>query len=118
MSYFTCNHGEIYYPFGKGGRENLLKSIYIDQASDIDRIKSTLRDNIEQCPYHEFPLHSDLCTNSIVTLAESADRTLVKKYTNLAKDVIGEIFRQRLQAYLVGQNSLFPIIIIIKCFHL
>ena len=27
MSYFECRHGERYFPFGEGGRDNLLRGL-------------------------------------------------------------------------------------------
>jgi Gamma-butyrobetaine hydroxylase-like, N-terminal len=37
MSYFECEHGKKYYPFGKGGRENLLKALIY--AAEVGTVK-------------------------------------------------------------------------------
>ena len=48
MSYFDCEHGSRYHPFGQGGRDVILRSL----SGGLAKTSTSL----QTCPYHAFPL--------------------------------------------------------------
>jgi DUF971 family protein len=117
MAYFECEHGKRYYPFGKGGRENLLRAL--DKTKSVNAANSeegTEADNntasalvkrLQECPLHLFPLSND--TSTYTDKGRDADprRPIVlrnpnaenaKIFSNLADSVVGELFKQLLSA--------------------
>jgi hypothetical protein len=60
MSYFRCEHGTKYYPFGRGGKENLIQAIAntssaVHEGKPVD-FTPILVQRIEECPLHCLPL--------------------------------------------------------------
>lgn len=99
MSHFDCEHGTRYYPFGRGGRDRLLKELFQQQSQ-------SLIEDISSCPYHSLPLIIDNSDDSseqkppiVVT---SPDSDAAKVYKSLAENMILELFRQQ------GQTTLIP----------
>ena len=58
MAYFTCEHGTRYYPFGKGGREKLLKGLVAVDGEPTQQQKDA-QWRLQQCPLHSLPLVAD-----------------------------------------------------------
>lgn len=66
MSYFKCEHGSKYFPFGKGGRKNLLRSLRLldddtDNSSEsgtaaVKPVRDALYRRLLECPMHRLPL--------------------------------------------------------------
>lgn len=79
MSYFVCRHGEKHFPFGEGGRDNLLKGLYqsaLQQLGNVPSNSSTsgivgsgtdslsgpiasVFSRLSNCPLHTLPLSSE-----------------------------------------------------------
>ena len=84
MSYFQCDAGKKYYPFGRGGRENLLNALsfaariedgrpdIVDKENEIPKStcgskKQSLQqgslgdmyDRLQHCPLHSIPLSAE-----------------------------------------------------------
>ena len=62
MSYFKCDMGKNYYPFGRGGKSALLKALRHKEETEqnfreeSDKDTSTLKMHLDSCPFHQFPL--------------------------------------------------------------
>lgn len=57
MAHFTCDHGKQYYPFGKGGRENLLRGCRALIGSTSDRT------NLCGTTAHHFHPPGEICAD-------------------------------------------------------
>lgn len=117
MSYFECARGEIYHPFGLGGRDNFINMLdgewrreAADKAagqgggaetgpSGVDRSLDILR----RCPMHKIPLDASVSSHSSLgpLVARSPDSKIAAVYSALADDVIREILRQQLDAQIM-----------------
>jgi hypothetical protein len=51
MAYFTCEHGSRYFPFGRGGRDKLLRGL-----SGTARSSGHVLDQLQTCPMQSLPL--------------------------------------------------------------
>lgn len=101
MSHFDCEHGTRYYPFGRGGRDRLLKELFQQQSQLVV-------EDMSSCPYHSLPLILDNNNNEEnrdyqrppIVLA-SPESNAAKEYKRLAESMILELFRQQGQTTIV-----------------
>lgn len=115
MSYFECDAGKIYYPFGYGGRENFIKSFEKSWENDAQgrsekgqEIHRSL-EMLKQAPMHKIPLSSSAALedqNSKELIApplvlRDSQSKISSIYSALADDVIQEILRQQLDAQII-----------------
>jgi len=123
MSYFDCDRGQRYYPFGRGGRDQLLRaladaaSVEEEGASPSPAAAATpattqhrgLRARLETCPLHCLPLSADASDGQQqqqqqqqqqgpAVLRLPASSPLAQAYAALADDVILEIARLQMDA--------------------
>ena len=122
MSWFECRHGERYYPFGQGGRDNLIKGLEMTSLSDdntttantsttatqaLSSSATPVNEVIERlkiCPLHAFPLSQALSSTTHLTSSpHNSDPSVEKQrdqvqriYSDLVDDVILEIFKQKI----------------------
>lgn len=121
MAYFECEHGTRYYPFGRGGRENLLAGCkallggaggeVLAQpgtavelpASGVESTGSYVR--LAHCPLHSLPLvpfDAGLRADALLpTAVARPDSDVATMYEALAHDVLVEVFKTQLGAFLV-----------------
>jgi hypothetical protein len=69
MSYFLGDDGKKYHPFGKGGRDNLLKgfnTVFPDASKPFATVASPMQkdlfaavERLRHCPLISFPLSAD-----------------------------------------------------------
>ena len=75
MAYFECVHGTVHYPFGKGGRENLLRgcATLAQTATDTPSPNkaTTAYDRIRECPFHSLPLSEALNASVVLPSSEA-----------------------------------------------
>lgn len=72
MSYFVGEDGKKYFPFGRGGRENLLKGCSVLQQHNS--VSSSLSETTSGCGSREPHQHTDACGS-----ASSAPNKLVNE---------------------------------------
>jgi hypothetical protein len=134
MAYFTCEHGSKYFPFGKGGREKLLRGL----SGAGSQSSGNVLDQLMTCPMQSLPLvlepevtegwHGvlglDECHSgcdhdeSVKTNGFGFDNEFVAPvvlrepqsestliYHMLASDVLSEIFKAQTEAILVRIHS-------------
>jgi Mrp family chromosome partitioning ATPase/DUF971 family protein len=138
MAFFTCRHGEKYFPFGQGGKRKLLKEILRQQetTSAVDEANQ----NGNKWSYHQIPLslegsglHSILDDDEVVAHPESEigasdDESegselkyhdlpsvlaapmsdTAKAYKKMANSVIDQLFKLQMEA------SVIPAVLIEK----
>jgi DUF971 family protein len=113
MSYFKCDVGKIYHPFGEGGRDRMVSSFRLNKTASepSDRASvdqgSILEKRLEQVPFHSFPLHSDLCGDPVTGISsyftpknEKQPEIIMKLFDDLTDDILKEILKSQLLAYL------------------
>lgn len=118
MSYFKCDAGKIYHPFGKGGKESLLQSLSSLQANKATTIADIQRD-LESVPYFSLPLCMEgagmVQIEGSTTSSQLLDKPLVlscpniesaKVYNSLASEVINQVFKQQVLSHSVGTVNL------------
>lgn len=105
MSYFIGTNNEKYYPFGKGGRDNLIRGMNI-----INNKNEVVRNRLEKCPLHTFPLatvnsgiadsasHSPVSNESVSynykpAVIQNTESEYSMLYSKLADDVIIELLK-------------------------
>lgn len=65
MAHFTCDHGKRYYPFGRGGRDKLLKGLSAvtgtagDGGSLLIQTQQDTLWRLQKCPMQSIPLVID-----------------------------------------------------------
>jgi len=108
MSYFECDHGKRYHPFGPGGRDNLSRVFEKAWSGGADTMAANIADSIaslKRAPMHTIPLNADVssfdygadfCSTPVV--ARSPESEVAGIYKALADDVILELVRQQLDA--------------------
>jgi len=108
MSYFECEHGKKYFPFGRGGKEKVLRSLDLVTVNAEGIEDNAWRDNIQNCPFHSFPISENLAVNhdgddsiEFPVVLRSPKSDISKIYDALCDDVIGEIFKIRTGALVV-----------------
>ena len=126
MSYFVCDIGKIYYPFGKGGRDNLLKGWKQLNKNVINQPSLSVishHNDLISCPFHSLPFErfeeKDLTndkndrTNEVVSVVTQNDHRIIPEmirkncsvsvdvYNALTNDIILEIFKSQINARLV-----------------
>ena len=114
MSYFECARGEVYHPFGLGGRDNFINMLDGEWRrggtgadargaetgpSSVDRSLDILR----RCPMHKIPLDASVSSHSNdgPLVVRSPDCKISAVYSALADDIIREILRQQLDAQIM-----------------
>lgn len=123
MSYFVCDLGKRYYPFGEGGRrklmrgfESLMKLRVVDDAVQPCRVEdNSTYDRLTNCPFLSIPIIAPLPgiedeqSNGInshdssllpITITDPSSPA-AKVYESLAKAVITEVFKSQLSSLLV-----------------
>lgn len=81
MSYFTCKHGENYFPFGRGGKEKLLQGLgVISHNPETDESREVLK----RIPYFALPF-TDVKSSSDYSNEPSSDENTVDKPISLRK---------------------------------
>lgn len=118
MSYFKCDAGKKYYPFGIGGKEALLQSLSNLHTSKATSTADIIKD-LENVPYFSLPLCMEGA--GMTTAKEGAqtskllERPLVlsspeiesaQVYRNLATEAINQIFKQQVLSNFVSTISL------------
>lgn len=108
MSYFDCEHGSRYYPFGKGGRDVILQSLDSSSLS----VDATVRNSLSLCPFHSFPLSEDLAYTPLqlgenmptdkqfAVVLRNPNSVAAKTYQSLSHDIIAGILKIHLGALL------------------
>lgn len=125
MAYFTCDAGKVYYPFGRGGKEEILKSLRLHDSSEVDN------DLLSTTPFHFFPILPSISesvirfNNTVTSIMKSSTESSAvlnteeflpyalrfpmsetsMKYHTLSDDVISEIFKIQMAAILVSNYS-------------
>ena len=135
MSWFECRHGERYYPFGQGGRDNLIKGLEMTSLSDDNTTTNAsttanaavaqssssspvvpvneVIERLKVCPLHAFPLSQALSSTTYLTSSpHNSDSTVEKQreqvqriYSDLVDDVILEIFKQKISDISVSTST-------------
>jgi hypothetical protein len=124
MSYFVCNHGEKYFPFGKGGKPALLQRLQQLRGADSDGKASAALDRLLSCPMHCFPLTEAMSqeeipvgndsiagdgpqheepTSALVTVRSPESETS-RSFGYLADDLVVELLRLQMEAQLVSSS--------------
>ena len=113
MAYFECDQGNKFYPFGKGGRKNILRGMDLlsSQSNEKNDSKNErtnqIRERLSECPIHSFPLSSAISgqglnvTSYRAAVAQDASSDYSKLYSNLCDDVILEILKLQVKAQIV-----------------
>lgn len=98
MSYFKCEHGSEYYPFGKGGKDRISK--YLQENSS----------SFEDAPYVRLPLFMDLSddANSRVPLViRHPESEVARNMKQLCDEMIAALFLQSISVAQVRCISFF-----------
>jgi len=131
MSYFVCNHGEKYFPFGKGGRDNLLRGLQMsalgattpatastsagaERSTDVVVNKAMQR--LNECPLHALPLShavsstfyspSSSSTNAAANAPSGGGLDEIESiYSAIADDAILEIYKLKMSQKMVPMIS-------------
>ncbi len=116
MSYFKCDAGKKYHPFGIGGKEALLQSLSNLHASKATSTADITKD-LENVPYFSLPLCMEGAGMTSAKEGAGAqtskllERPLVlscpeiesaKVYRNLATEAINQIFKQQVLSNFVS----------------
>lgn len=56
MSHFTCEHGARYYPFGRGGRDKLLRGLGAAGGEGLSQAQQDTQWRLQRCPMQSIPL--------------------------------------------------------------
>lgn len=91
MSYFKCKLGNVYHPFGKGGKEKLIEKLNLLSSSTVVGPSDTV-DTIKKVTYHSLPLRDK------VAEAENGGMNVEEQFKSIAEDMVAELFRQRFSA--------------------
>lgn len=63
MAYFRCRHGEIYHPFGRGGQQQLLRTLISSSSSDESKMNdfetAYQHDIWRKTPYVQLPITAE-----------------------------------------------------------
>lgn len=122
MSYFMCHHGEKYYPFGQGGRENLLRGLQMSalgvNSSDAMNLAaadpsvmspsspvSKAFQRLQECPLHSLPLSQAASSGLYGSTSASTveEKTLIDTiYGAIADDTILEIYKLKMTQQMVS----------------
>ena len=123
MSYFECDQGKVYYPFGVGGRVNFTnvmeRSWKEGRATRDDERDKDMERSLEilrQAPMHQIPLSCDVSgslTDKQGAVDFVTDPLVVRHptgkiaaiYSALADNVIQEILRRQLDAQIIPAIS-------------
>jgi len=122
MSYFVCDLGKRYYPFGEGGRRKLMRGfeslmkLRVDDAVQPGKAEdNNTYDRLTSCPFLSIPIIAPLPgiddgqPNGInshdpsllpITITDPSSPA-AKVYESLAKSVIMEVFKSQLSSLLV-----------------
>ena len=109
MSFFDCDRGQRYYPFGRGGRDQLLRALADAASQEMAPLPMAtpassnrgLRARLEICPLHCLPLSAEAAggqQQGPAVLRSSPGSPLAQVYAALADDVILEIARLQMDA--------------------
>lgn len=120
MSYFVCDHGKIYYPFGKGGRDYLLKGWnQLNENINNQPLTSSIShyNSLISCPFHSLPFEryeeKDQINGDTKEIVIQEEQRIIPEmirknssinvdvYNALANDIILEIFKYQINALLV-----------------
>jgi Mrp family chromosome partitioning ATPase len=112
MSYFKCDQGKVYHPFGKGGKEALIKGLLQQEGENVeggDDIAST-KAQLESYPIHQFPLAAELAGHASSEQGEvyqlpRPDAEVAVLYEALADDMLLQIARQSITATMIPSMS-------------
>jgi hypothetical protein len=130
MAHFTCEHGSTYFPFGKGGRENLLIGCKSLQGPANTPNSAFLR--LQECPLFSLPIipptfakrvgdplsngakitrpptgsdieseDSESCISLIPITIAAPTSDVALQYNQLAHDVVVELFKTQISAMMV-----------------
>lgn len=105
MSFFECVEGRRYYPFGRGGRERILRGLSGWGLAASPSASNGTLERLRQCPLHCLPLrsHPDDDENAVDGDERQYPHPLLRKeYADLADSVLNELFRLQVDAVLVG----------------
>ena len=134
MSYFVCNHGEKYFPFGKGGRDNLLRGLQMSAlgtttaaAASTSTFAGTERNTevvvnkamqrLNECPLHALPLSHTVSSTFYSPPSPSTNATanapstgggldeIESIYSAIADDAILEIYKLKMSQKMVPMIS-------------
>jgi hypothetical protein len=115
MAYFQCNHGELYFPFGKGGKEQLelrLKGLQLTNA--VSSRSSKAMERLLQCPLHSLPLSENMSREDLaitsatqgtghgpvtlpVVLSQPQSEPAIT-FGRLAEDIVVELLKMHMEA--------------------
>lgn len=115
MSYFKCDEGKIYHPFGRGGKDALLKGLLQqereqEQEGTNNNEESVAMMNLDSCPLHQFPLASELAGHVSaeqggIYQPVQGDSETAGLYEGLADSVLLQIAKQNMAAILIPSMS-------------
>lgn len=129
MSYFVCDMGKQYYPFGEGGRRKLMRGfeslmkLRVDDAVQLGRAEdNSTYDRLSSCPFLSIPIIAPLPgvedgqsdginthDPSLLPISITDPNSPASKvYESLAKAVIMEVFKSQLSSLLVRRCSNMP----------
>lgn len=94
MSYFKCDLGKVYYPFGRGGIEKLVKGFNSERSSEISHVPFTSLplDSIQSIDSER--IYSDRnVTNDNPYIIDNPKSDIAMKYQDLADSMISEMIR-------------------------
>lgn len=76
MSHFTCDNGTRYYPFGRGGRDKLIRGLgaAAGGAVNVNQQQQDTLWRLQRCPLQSIPLVIDPEDVDVVTPADKTDR--------------------------------------------
>jgi Mrp family chromosome partitioning ATPase/DUF971 family protein len=117
MAYFEDMQGNKHYPFGNGGRDNLVSSMThflknINAVKKKEKLQTNLLNRLATCPFHSLPMNETIAgvTNTksigegtpyIPLVQQYPDSKYSKIYSTIADDMILEILKLQLKAHMI-----------------
>ena len=119
MAYFEDDKGNQHYPFGKGGRDNLLNGmkIFLKNMNAIkkkEKLENNLMNRLVSCPFHSLPMNETIAgitnSNELISSNGSMYLPLVQQYPDskyskiysiIADNLILEILKIQLKAHMI-----------------
>lgn len=96
MSYFECDHGKRHFPFGRGGRQNLLEGLKALNAGQHE----TAFARLSSCPLHCLPLTAELSAQPAPT---ASNNQFDEMFDRIGSDCIAELFKLQVEAFTVSE---------------
>jgi len=118
MAYFEDDKGNQHYPFGKGGRDNLLNGMKLflknmNAVKKKEKLENNLMNRLLSCPFHSLPMNETIAgvTNNNESITNGSmylplvqqypDSKYSKIYSTIADNLILEILKIQLKAHMI-----------------